>query len=223
MQQLTPLLLTQPIVEKNYLSRTIIASLLFHVLVLVVIPLSMKFLSRSTTFVRPDTFTLVTLPASKMAQVRSTAQPKEKAAPKKPVPAPKNASAKTKEKPQPAEQENDNLDELNELLGDISTPAEVSSAAGNFKYNWYLLNVQQKIEQNWNPPLERENATVTAIFDIFRDGSISNIRISQSSGGTVLVNLATRAITLAAPFGNLPPGFDGDRVEISCTLRPIRK
>jgi TonB family protein len=79
-----------------------------------------------------------------------------------------------------------------------------------------------KIARFWNPPTENRNLSVVVSFTIFSTGAISQPVIEKSSGDRILDNLAMRAVTLAAPFGKLPPGFSRDRIDLSCTLIPTR-
>ena len=116
----------------------------------------------------------------------------------------------------------ENLDELASILDEIPAPAQVA-AVGNFKYHWYLNNVQQKLERYWNPTTENRSIKVIVAFTIHQDGTISEPSISSTSGNSTLDNLALRAVKLAAPFGKLPPGFEGNRLDLNCTLIPTRK
>ena len=83
--------------------------------------------------------------------------------------------------------------------------------------------MQQKLERYWNPTTENRSIKVIVAFTIHQDGTISEPSISSSSGNSTLDNLALRAVKLAAPFGKLPPGFEGNRLDLNCTLIPTRK
>jgi TonB family protein len=124
------------------------------------------------------------------------------------------------EPPRPVVEEN--LEDLESLFSEMPAPAQIS-APGDFKFHWYLNNVRAKIEQNWKPATEDRNLSVTVRFIINSDGSISGLSVSTSSGNQTLDNLAVRAVTVAVPFGKLPPGFSGDKLDITCTLRPTRR
>jgi TonB family protein len=194
----------------------LVISLLLHVMVLVIIPLLMRFVATSTRFERPLTFQLVVAPPSIRPLMPATGkklstqsmQKKVKKETVKPVP---------RESTKPEE----NLDELASVLDEIPVPARVS-AAGDFKYNWYLAQTQEKIERYWNPFSENKSDSVVVSFSIYGDGSISTPAIYRKSGSSMLDNAALRAITLAAPFGKLPPGIPGNQYETMCTLRPTR-
>jgi protein TonB len=210
-----------------------ICSILMHAVVLVVLPLVSILFHNSRKFERPKTFQLVTTPLlpapvkkvnvpkesrrQRMAQEEAIPHPTttpDRAAPRK-----KKDAQKEKEAARPIEE---NLDELASILDELPSPAQVA-AVGDFKYHWYLNNVQQKLERYWNPTSENKSLKVVVSFTIHEDGSISDPSISTSSGNGTLDNLALRAVKLAAPFGKLPPGFGGNRLDLNCTLIPTRK
>jgi TonB family protein len=184
----------------------IIVSCLFHLCILVGIPVFLQIVRGSVSFERPPTFQLVSVPQS-LRPVKPLVKVKKEAV--TPVPAEENA------KPE------ENLDELASVLDEIPAPARVATA-GDFKYNWYLENIQQKISRYWNPPSENSSLSVVVSFTIHSDGSVSEPAVSKHSGNGSLDDLALRAVRLAAPFGKLPPGFSGDKLELSCTLIPMR-
>lgn len=225
--------------------KVLIVSVAFHVLLLIVLPLMTKLFWKPAKFERPKTFQLVQVPVppapprkvpvekpapkpEPKPEVKPQPKPEPKPTPEpKPQPESKPVESKPVEEPTPAPQEDEarpveeNLDELAELFSELPAPAQVS-APSDFKYHWYLNNVRQKIEMYWKPPTEDKTLSVVVRFMIHIDGSISGLSITESSGNSTLDNLAKRAVTIAAPFGKLPPGFSGDQLDISCTLRPTR-
>jgi len=71
--------------------------------------------------------------------------------------------------------------------------------------DWYLAGVQQKIWSIWNQQLKAGyTQSVGVTFTIQPDGSVTAVRITQSSGVSLLDLAAQRAILNAAPFGPLP-------------------
>jgi TonB family protein len=83
--------------------------------------------------------------------------------------------------------------------------------------------VQEKVERNWNPASENKGDSVVVAFTIKSDGSIAGPSLVKGSGNETLDGLALRAVTLAAPFGKLPPGVAEDKYDMVCTLRPVKK
>jgi TonB family protein len=188
----------------------IFVSCLFHLCILVGIPVFLQIVRGSVNFERPPTFQLVSTPPS-LRPVKPLVQKTVKARKEAVTPVPAEGNAKPEE----------NLDELASVLDEIPAPARIA-AAGDFKYNWYLENMQQKISRYWNPPSENSTLSVVVSFTIHSDGYVSEPAVSKSSGNGSLDDLALRAIRLAAPFGKLPPGFSSDKLELSCTLIPMR-
>ena len=230
-------------------NRVLIISVVFHVLVLIVLPFVGELFVKEKKFERPHTFQLVQMPAPSVP--KSTPPPPapeppapvpEPPPPPPPPPAPTPAPTPPKPKetpkpkqepevkpePRPAPKEEqpvrkpveEDLSELASLFDAL--PTTQVSAPSDFKFPWYLAAVRNKIEQNWKPPTENRNLAVVVSFTINSDGTATGITVSKSSGNSTIDNLAVRAVTVASPFGKMPPGFSGDKLEISCTLRPTR-
>lgn len=209
----------------------VILSVVFHIICLVGIPVLGNMFLKSKHFDRPKAFQLVSLPVQpnmpKKAIVPKDA-PKQRVAQNKPepakVPGPVPKVKEDKKRPsknEPAQSINENLDELASLLDEIPAPAQIS-APGDFKYPWYLTNVQNKIQRYWNPPSENKKLKVVIAFTIFSDGTISEPKVLKSSGNTTIDNLAIRAVRLAAPFGKLNAGFNARSLDLNVTLNPTR-
>jgi protein TonB len=100
--------------------------------------------------------------------------------------------------------------------------ANTNSALGN-QFGWYLDLVKQRIAQKWDTTQVDARVSsappVVLDFDIHQDGSISAIRIMQSSGNPEVDFSAQRAILQAAPFPNLPGGYSSAPMEILFQLR----
>ena len=202
--------------------RVFLYSIGAHLLVLMVIPLTIRLFMQHRQFTRPPTFQLVSLSKPAPLQPQKIAEQKVVQQEKKVV--------KDAVKPMPSQSKTEkakseeNVDELADLLDAISQPAvDVSPVAPNFKYPWYINNIRMKVEENWKPPVENAEIYVEVTFTIFRSGDISDITVTHSSGTPSLDNVGIRAIKLAAPFGKLPVGFSEDKLEVSYTLRPVRK
>ena len=210
----------------------LIISIVFHIVVLVVLPIMSKLLQKSRRFERPKTFQLVASPfrpnPTRKVPVREDARkqwkPQEERQERPRQTPDQNALKRNREaqKQQDAARPmRENLDELASILDEIPAPAQVA-AVGNFRYHWYLNSVQQKLMRYWRPTSENKKLKVIVAFTINRDGTITDPSISTSSGNSTLDNLALRAVTLAAPFGKLPPGFKDNKLDINCTLIPTR-
>jgi TonB family protein len=84
----------------------------------------------------------------------------------------------------------------------------------NFPYTYYLQNINDRISSNWFTSLVDPGVSgffqVAVYFRIYRNGSISNIEIRQSSGLSSLDLSAKRAIVQSAPFPPLPADYNED-------------
>ena len=91
--------------------------------------------------------------------------------------------------------------------------------AGDFgsRFAWYVQTVNRKVSDNWytvevNPSAQGKR--VYLMFDILRDGSPTNVRISQSSNIPALDQSAVRALQRIDTFGPLPPGYSGSYIRV---------
>jgi TonB family protein len=197
-------------------------SLAFHAVVFIGIPVLTLVFYHTEKYQRPPTFQLVSMKASQALLARKAVQKvQSKTVPKKsttPVPQKNKAKQSTKNETKPLE----NNEDLSELLSSIpATPVSEISSTQNFKYNWYLQNVQSRVEDNWKPPAgltDKKDASVTVSFTIFQDGSISKVSLTQPSGVPTLDNIAIKSIQSSAPFGQLPIGFSNNKLDLSYTL-----
>jgi TonB family protein len=198
--------------EGESFTGVIFFSVLFHLFVLIGIPLiASLLLYRSEKYERPQTFTLVNM--SNIIQKASVAS-KPKASGINPIP------AKTKKKVA-EEQKKDDINELNELLDAL--PAHISdiSAGSSFKYSWYINSIISKVEERWKPPrglTNKKDVSVTLFFSVFSDGNISEVIIKKSSGISTLDNIAVSAVVNSAPFGKLPVGYRENKLDITYIL-----
>ena len=87
--------------------------------------------------------------------------------------------------------------------------------------DWYLAAVQRKIWLLWTQQI-RPSApqAVTIRFTIAADGSVSDVRVVQSSGIYLLDSAAQRAVYSAGPFGPLPRNYGTDRYTIQALFKP---
>jgi protein TonB len=91
---------------------------------------------------------------------------------------------------------------------------------GNFgdRYGWYVAAVRNRISSNWllstiSPGIVTAPRVYLA-FDILRDGTIANVRITQSSGRPEVDRSALRAVLASNPLGPLPPDYSRDKVSV---------
>jgi protein TonB len=88
----------------------------------------------------------------------------------------------------------------------------------DFPYAWYLQTVRDRISANWFTSLVDPGISgtfqVAVYFRIYRNGSISDVEIRESSEIPSLDLSARRAILNAQPFPPLPSDYDKDYLSI---------
>jgi TonB family protein len=88
--------------------------------------------------------------------------------------------------------------------------------------DWYLASVQQKIYMVWTQQIKTGfTQPIGVSFTIQADGSVADVRITQSSGATLLDLAAQRSIYSAAPFAPLPKDYGTNRKTIEAIFRPV--
>jgi protein TonB len=86
------------------------------------------------------------------------------------------------------------------------------------RYSWYVTAVRNRISSNWLlstiSPRILTAPRVYLTFDILRDGNITNVQITQSSGLPEVDRSALRAVLASNPLVPLPPDYAGSRVSV---------
>jgi TonB family protein len=89
------------------------------------------------------------------------------------------------------------------------------------RYGWYIEAVRRAVGQNWmqntiDPSVRMAHrAKTTMTFTINRDGSIKDIRVSQSSGNRSMDDSAVRALQSIDHFPALPADYSGRYVDVT--------
>jgi TonB family protein len=89
--------------------------------------------------------------------------------------------------------------------------------------DWYLAGVQRKIWTIWMQQIKANfTQPITVQFTILDNGSLEDgsVRVTQSSGVSLLDLSAQRAIYNAAPFGPLPKQYGTSRYTIQGIFKP---
>ena len=75
----------------------------------------------------------------------------------------------------------------------------------------YLSEVKRRIESRWEiPPYAREvglTGKLVLVFTITREGNVSKLEITKTSGVSILDQAAAHAVRDAAPYAPFPQGF----------------
>ena len=83
----------------------------------------------------------------------------------------------------------------------------VSPENPDFNYSYYSAQTQSRIEENWTRSPVGSGVHATVSFTIHGDGSISDLKLRESSGFDTFDLAAMRSVQNAAPFAPLPRAF----------------
>ncbi len=94
------------------------------------------------------------------------------------------------------------------------------ATGGDFgsRFSWYVEAVQRRISSNWLQSAIDPSVTtaprVVVTFTIMRDGSVTNIQVTQRSNNYSVDSSAVRAVRDSSPLDRLPPGYSGSNVNV---------
>ena len=89
----------------------------------------------------------------------------------------------------------------------------------DFVYSYYVDQMLAMISANWLRPSIGGQVEAAVHFRIHRDGSISDIRVVQSSGYNSFDLAGLRAVQQAAPFPRLPQSYQHKSLGVNLILR----
>jgi TonB family protein len=86
------------------------------------------------------------------------------------------------------------------------------------RYGWYVASVRSRISNNWLlstvSPSILTAPRIYVTFEVVRDGTITNVQMTQSSGIPEVDRSALRAILASNPLPPLPADYGGSRVKV---------
>src|SRR5713101_786944 len=106
-------------------------------------------------------------------------------------------------------------------LGGATGPASMSGQGGSdfaARYGWYIDATTRRIESNWNQwsldAAARANGALhcAVTFTINRDGSVKDVRVTETSGNLSYDNAGLRAVLSSSPMPPLPADYSGTYV-----------
>ncbi len=101
-------------------------------------------------------------------------------------------------------------------------PITVTGGSNGFNYPYYVNIIQTKVREAWYTqevdPHTPTGSQAIVTFVISRDGTPSDIRISQSSGSPTLDSSALRAVQRVENFSPLPSGYTKSSVSVQYTF-----
>jgi protein TonB len=89
----------------------------------------------------------------------------------------------------------------------------------DFVYSYYVDQMLAMISANWLRPSIGGQVEAAVHFRIDRGGSISDVRVSQSSGYNSFDLAGLRAVQQAAPFPRLPQSYEHKSLGVNLILR----
>ncbi|MGA7524445.1 MAG: TonB family protein [Acidobacteriaceae bacterium] len=103
-----------------------------------------------------------------------------------------------------------------------NSPVAVTGGDFASRFPWYVDLITRKVSENWYTQ-EIDSATpygsqVSVTFTIGRDGTVSNIHLSQPSTSPTLNGSATHAVQRVQSFGPLPSQYTGSSVSVEYTF-----
>jgi protein TonB len=144
-----------------------------------------------------------------------------------PKPAPAASTAARKPLPQPAAPVGETSGEAGRRGAPTGT-LKGTSAFGSqieafdnpdFKFGYYIDQLLSAIDSKWmRPPLGNDVRAIIG-FRIQRDGSITDLQVSQSSGYNSFDLAALRAVQNASPFPPLPRAYRQDSLGVNLIVR----
>jgi|AGTN01.1.fsa_nt_gi Periplasmic protein TonB, links inner and outer membranes len=97
------------------------------------------------------------------------------------------------------------------------TPKPTLQAQEDVDFGPYMARMQRTIKRSWFPPKRNTSERVVAAWTIARNGSLSNLRITQPATTDTANKAALKAVQDSAPFDTLPEGSP-ESVDISFTF-----
>jgi periplasmic protein TonB len=96
----------------------------------------------------------------------------------------------------------------------VLNPEQLKALKG-LDLSQYLAGMEGKVKPNWNPSFRQDERTTVLTFNIEKDGQVTRLKISQSSGADEADREALEAVQKSAPFDPLPANFPLENLEIT--------
>lgn len=100
----------------------------------------------------------------------------------------------------------------------LNSNDDINTTIDNVNFKPYLKSLQEKIKSNWNPPNDAISKKNLFLFKILKDGSLSNLKLLQTSGHQNYDQQALIAINKSAPFDPLPNEFSKKSIDVQFTF-----
>jgi len=77
-------------------------------------------------------------------------------------------------------------------------------------YSAYMADLQRRIKRAWFPPKAAETRQTKVTFTVQKNGQMTDLAVSKSSGLQIVDNAAKKAVENAAPYRPLPDTFPSE-------------
>ena len=116
-----------------------------------------------------------------------------------------------------------NEDTLKKIIESEKGPEEtISLDTKDKRYVSYANIIKQKLMEHWKyPPLAKDRlieGKSVILFSLLRDGSLTSVSITSSSGYNILDREVTDAVTRAAPFPPFPASITANKLNINAAF-----
>lgn len=95
----------------------------------------------------------------------------------------------------------------------VLNPAQLN-ALKDVDLSEYFAEIKRRVKGNWNPSFAVEEYTTFLAFDIQKNGQITGLRVTRSSGSEKVDRESLEAVQDSAPFAPLPPEFPLEAMKV---------
>ena len=96
---------------------------------------------------------------------------------------------------------------------DVLNPSQLN-ALKDIDLSDYFAEVKRRVKSNWNPSYRAEEYTTYLSFNIEKNGQITGLKVTQTSGSEKVDRESLDAVQNSAPFAPLPPEFPLEALEV---------
>jgi TonB family protein len=194
------------------MGRALLASILLHMLVVVVAAL-LGVVGGAVRRPLPPVYQVQLVSAAELSAVATRPEPRpeesvEEETPPEPEEVEEVPAPEAPPRPRPAGPREPTPRPGPEAARNVGSGMSLSLEGRPFAFDWYLEQLVRKVRANWRPTTSVLRATIH--FRIDRSGVIQEVEVERPSGNFLFDQAAVRAIEAANPMPPLPRDYDGD-------------
>lgn len=99
-----------------------------------------------------------------------------------------------------------------------NAPSQGIDTGESVNFGPYMAKLKSRIRRNWIAPVAKNARGTILEFLVFRDGSVSGLRVVRSSGSFALDQSALDTVSQTSPFDPLPDAYQKDFIKINFTF-----